>query len=59
MEQEKSVSCFLFHRWSKWEQFTWDGLVKYGGKWHRCTERRQRRHCLRCGYAQSRPVNGD
>jgi len=54
----------LFHKWSKWEQYTWEGTVYHGiiapkemrGKPFQVSEKRQRRKCEKCGYEQDREV---
>jgi hypothetical protein len=56
----------LFHKWSKWEQYIWQGVVYPGrlapkeiqGKAIETTEKWQRRQCQKCGYLQEKEVNG-
>ena len=45
------MKCFLFHDWDKWEQYTWQGRVKYNWQkeWNDCVEYRQKRKCKKCG----------
>ena len=50
--------CWLFHKWTRWEQYTWHG-IKYlfpDAKPIEITERREKRNCLRCGREQDRKV---
>lgn len=53
--------CFIFHKWSKWEQYTWSGTC-YGSRLLGTTEgkpmseRRQRRTCDECGKEQDELV---
>ena len=47
--------CWPFHDWDKWEQYQWRG-TKYWGKPIRISERRERRHCKKCGKEQDRLV---
>jgi len=47
------MSCFIWHDWSKWEQYLWEGSVrhpnKYEGKPIEISENRQKRKCVKCG----------
>jgi hypothetical protein len=54
-------SCFPFHKWSKWEQYTWEGTVvqRFGaaaGKTFPMSEDRQKRKCERCGKVQDERI---
>lgn len=52
--------CFIFHKWTKWEQYVVKGMAYPGilspktiqGKAIPYTERRQRRHCEICNKEQ-------
>lgn len=61
MTDEAKRDCWLFHRWTKWEQYAWRG-INYGSrlmpnaKPHEISERRQKRHCLDCGKEQDELV---
>lgn len=54
----------IFHKWSKWEEYTWEGTIYPGiiapkeirGKPVRTTETWQKRVCEKCGYTQRREV---
>lgn len=43
-----------WHKWGKWEVYTWDGLEKivWQTEWNKVSETRQKRSCLKCGYTQ-------
>lgn len=50
----------IFHKWSKWEPYT-DKGIRIGGLFSPkgpipYTERRQKRHCEKCGKEQDEPV---
>jgi hypothetical protein len=51
----------IFHKWTKWEQYTIE-CISFGFFWqkdhpgHRITERRQKRHCEKCGKEQDELV---
>lgn len=50
--------CWLFHKWTKWEQYLWHGFVyaKPDNQRLEVNERRQKRHCEKCGYEEERLV---
>jgi hypothetical protein len=60
-KKEKDHMCWLFHKWSKWEQYLQEG-VSYGFVFKPVpngmpyNEWRQRRHCERCGKRQDEKV---
>ena len=57
----------LFHKWSKWEEYTWTGYhipmgIMYGelrGQKIPVTVQRQKRRCSVCGKIQDREVMDD
>jgi hypothetical protein len=62
------MKIHIFHDWSKWEKYEWNGTVSlFGllvpkemhGKQYEKVEIRQRRHCLVCGYSQDRKVDDE
>lgn len=53
-------SCYLFHRWGKWSEFTVVGeITVLMGKEVKIpfSENRQKRTCERCGYIQDHYVS--
>ena len=58
--------CIFGHKWTKWELYDWVGVVYPGriapesmqGKPVEVSEKRQRRHCEKCGYNQDVLVAG-
>ena len=59
------MSIHIFHKWSKWEQFTWKGKTcmtgilapaDIRGKWFDTEERLQRRTCEVCGKTQEETI---
>lgn len=52
------MSCFLWHDWGKWEQYTWYGKVKFHWQkeWTPCVEYRQKRKCKVCGKMQEEEI---
>lgn len=59
--------CLLFHKWDTWEQYDVDmirmlvGRVfpeDVRGKEVEIIEHRQKRICLRCGFAQDEEIRG-
>lgn len=54
--------CWLFHKWTKWEQYTENGTAILGriapkdqqGLEVPYTEHRQTRYCTRCGKVQDK-----
>ena len=57
----------LFHKWSMWEEYKWEGIHYPGilspqelrGKAIQVTEQRQWRRCIKCGYTQRKEVTGE
>ena len=54
----------LFHRWSKWEEYTIDVALYLNAKWSignhepvKSMERWQKRTCIICGYTQRKEVD--
>jgi len=47
----------IFHKWSKWETYTWIGEVFYTrdtkGEYYTDIEKRQKRTCVICGKEQN------
>ena len=59
------INMHIFHKWSKWEQYTWKGTVtmtglmvspRIEGKLIPLEESRQRRTCGICGKLQDEEV---
>lgn len=58
--------CFIFHEWTKWEQYTETGIEILGllapknmrGKEVRYNDLRQRRVCKKCGKMEDTLVKG-
>jgi hypothetical protein len=49
------MSCWLFHRWSKWtEPFPTEWVVMVQGKEFKTVRHGQQRLCERCGAVESR-----
>lgn len=57
--------CLFFHKWGKWEQYTWTGRVctsgllvpeTQSGKWVDCEEKRQKRVCSKCGKMEDEEI---
>lgn len=56
----KKSRCWFFHDWSTWEQYS-RTMIYYmykTGEKIDSHEDWQKRHCLRCGYAQDEEVRG-
>ena len=47
--------CFIFHKWEKWQPYTWKGFITYRKQPDQpisLTEERQKRVCSLCGITQ-------
>jgi len=57
----------IFHKWSKWEEYKWSGVVYPGrifpenmqGKPIEIDEYWQKRTCQKCGHTQRQKVRGE
>ena len=47
-----------WHKWSKWEQYIESGETKFTWQkeYYPFMEKRQKRHCIKCGYEQDEEV---
>ena len=62
---ETELKMCLFHKWSKWEEYKWIGVIYPGliapkeirGKPLGVTQMWQKRSCQKCGYTQRKEVN--
>ena len=57
------MSCFVFHNWGKWEEYLWEGTIRYAeyyeGKPIPISEQRQKRKCKSCGKVQEEKVQAN
>ena len=54
------MQCWIFHKWGKWEQFTWVGTIQYA--WRKgdpvpASENWERRKCELCGHVQEKRIS--